>query len=142
MDQGRPMIDSQEHVDAIYRASAIVTRNANAMRECHTVFDDLNDWNGDEDARRQHENETMAATFAESAADYLADLQTERDALFVALKALVEEQQPLGIWRQTYQDALALIVKTEDSQEQQHRHPTAVTTQPQEPPRNNCNSHR
>lgn len=110
------MIDPQEHVDAIYKLAEIVERNAQSMRECHTVFGDPDDWNGDDEARRQYEDETMAATFAEKAGDYLVELQTERDALLAALQDLVEEKQPLGIWRPAYQNALALIVAAESKQ--------------------------
>lgn len=107
------MIDPQEHIDAIYNAGARLRLHAEWLRESSTVGGDLDDWNGDEEAFEAYEAEKVAANDAEAAGDYLADLQSERDELFNALLGLVEEQQPLGIDRDAYQTAIALIIRIE-----------------------------
>ena len=48
------------------------------------------------------------------AAEAFIDLQTERDELLAALVGLVEEKQPLGIDRESYQTAIALVIKYHD----------------------------
>ena len=49
------------------------------------------------------------------AAECIIDTTTERDELLAALVALVEEKQPLGIERESYQTALALVIKYYDN---------------------------
>lgn len=106
-------IDPQEHVDAIYGAAELIRRNALELRTAHTRADDDSDWCGDEDTRRQYEDEINLADFVDKAAESYINLQTERDALLAALVGMVNEQQPLGIERETYQTALQLIVTIE-----------------------------
>ncbi len=106
-------IDPQEHVDAIFGAAELIRRNALELRAGHTRPDDDSDWCGDEEVRRQYEDEINLADFVDAAAESYINLQTERDALLAALVGLVNEQQPLGIERETYQTALQLIVTIE-----------------------------
>lgn len=111
------VIDPQEHVDAIGNAADAVRRNAECMREAHTLQDDRDNWVGDDDTRDAYQREIAAASDLDAAADYLVDLQGERDALLLALIGLVEEAQPLGIERETYQHALKLITAIEERED-------------------------
>lgn len=106
-------IDHQEHVDAIYGAAELIRRNALDLRAAHTRADDDGDWCGDDDTRREYEDEINLADYVDKAAESYINLQTERDALLAALVGLVEEKQPLGIDRETYITALELIVSIE-----------------------------
>lgn len=106
-------IDPQEHVDAIFGAAELIRRTALELRTAHTRADDDSDWCGDEDTRRQYEDEINLADFVDKAAESYINLQTERDALLAALVGLVEEAQPLGIDREAYVTALQLIVTLE-----------------------------
>lgn len=101
----RGNIDPQEHVDAIYKVATLIRENASNLQECHCRAP--GEWGDDNDA------ELIAATAAEAAADAFIDLQTERDELLAALVGIVEEAQPLGIDRESYQTAIALIVRLE-----------------------------
>jgi hypothetical protein len=104
-------LDPQEHVDAIYKAAALIREHADGLQECHCRAP--GDWGGDEDVRKDYETELATATAAETAAEAFIDVQTERDELLAALVGLVEEAQPLGIDHQAYQTAIALVVRLE-----------------------------
>ena len=81
-----PAIDPQEHVDAIYRAA---------------------------EKLRGH-GQVVLASHAELAAEAFIDLQTDFDKLLAALVGMVQEKQPLGIEREEYRTALALVIKHYD----------------------------
>ncbi len=77
------IVEPQDHVDAIYRA-------ADKLRGYGQV---------------------VLASHAEIAAEAFIDLQTDFDDILAALVGLVQEKQLLGIERETYQTALALVIK-------------------------------
>ena len=108
------MIDPQEHVDAIGNAADQIRHNAEDLRACHTNFSDPNDWLGDADTKALYEYEIALADDIDDAADAFIALQGERDVLLLALIGLVEEKQPLGIERDTYQNAVQLIAAIEE----------------------------
>lgn len=114
------VIDPQEHVDAIGNAADFVRRNAEELRSANTLVSDSDDWMGDADTKALYELEIAAADDADDAAEAFIALQGERDALLLALIGLVEEKQPLGIERETYQHALKLIVAIEEREDACH----------------------
>lgn len=109
-------IDPQEHVDAIYDLAALIQAEARILKECHTT--ESGDWGDDHNTKAAHAFMLERATHAEAAAEAFINLQTERDEILAALVALVEEAQPLGIDRKSYQTAIALVIKHVDDEEE------------------------
>ena len=107
------MILPPEYVDTLARAAVILRQHAEALRECSTVPESDDDWYGDDAAAAQYSQEVSTARDVELAAAEYAHLYAERRALIDTLTALVEERQPLGIDRATYQNALHLLIKIE-----------------------------
>lgn len=105
-------IDPQEHVDAIYDVAGLIQAEARILKECHTTQD--GDWGNDHNVKKTHAYMLARATAAEAAAEAFITTQTERDELLAALVALVQEPQPLGIEREAYREALALVIKYHD----------------------------
>lgn len=50
----------------------------------------------------------------DDAADVIDELLKQRDELLTALVGMVQEPQPLGIDRESYQTAIALVIKHHD----------------------------
>lgn len=112
MSTERTQLDPQEHVDAIYRCAGLITSEAATLHECHTIN---GDWGDDHNVKATHAVMVANAAAGEAAAEAFIDLQTERDELLAALVAMVQEPQPLGIDRDSYQTALALVIKHHDN---------------------------
>lgn len=111
MSTERIPLDPQEHVDAIYRCAGLITSEAATLHDCHTID---GDWGDDHNVKATHAAMLANAAAAEAAAEAFIDLQTERDELLAALVGLVQEPQPLGIDRESYQTAIALVIKHHD----------------------------
>lgn len=111
MSTERIPLDPQEHVDAIYRCAGLIQSHAKYLHDFHT----LNGvWGQDHNIKAAHAAMLANAAAAESAAEAFIDLQTERDELLATLVGMVQEPQPLGIDRESYQTAIALVIKHHD----------------------------
>lgn len=102
--------DPQEHVAAIYTAVTIIEEDASSFEQVNILGADEVDKTDAEILDTLH----AAKRGLEAAADAFIDLQTERDDMLAALVALVEEAQPLGIEREAYRNALALVIEHHD----------------------------